>query len=222
MSAQALLTTVAVGATYVLAVWLLRGRLSRRLSSAMAEGDYIRYRELVFSKLTDLLIDQNSLCLMRAATLAAEGESQQAEVYLRLIRKERLDTEHLLDYYRTAFSLALHEKDAEKAADVQADLKELFRASRSPMVKQQFQENKINIKLYIQFDSTVIEEISQLMAAQTGHQRGVSCLALAKALHLNNEDIQAKFYLVQARTLLVNTAYLPAIDTALADLGQLD
>ena len=61
------LTTAAVGAAYVLIRRLLRGRLSRSLSSAMAEGDYSRYRKVLFSRLTDLLVDRDDLCLLQAA-----------------------------------------------------------------------------------------------------------------------------------------------------------
>ena len=65
-------------------------------------------------------------------------------------------------------------------------------------------------------------EIVRRMEGQTGVRRGVSCLALAKARHLGGEDGKARQCLLEARELLVGTAYLPAIDAALADIKHLD
>ena len=70
---------------------VLRGRLSRSLSGAMAEGDYDRYRKVLFSRLTDLLVDRDDLCLLRAASLVSEGRCREAETYLALVRREKLD-----------------------------------------------------------------------------------------------------------------------------------
>ena len=216
------LTIAAVGAAYVLVRLVLRGRLSRSLSGAMAAGDYDRYRRVLFSRLTDLLVDRDDLCLLRAASLASEGRCREAETYLALVRREKLDAAHLMEYYRTAFSAAVQEKDPGRAAKVQSGLKELYRTSRSPAVREQFEDNRIDIRLYIQSDSAVAGEIARRMEGQTGVRRGVSCLALAKAHHLGSEDGKARQCLLEARELLTGTAYLPAIDAALADIKHLD
>ena len=216
------LTTAAVGAAYVLLRRLLRGRLSRSLSSAMAEGDYSRYRKVLFSRLTDLLVDRDDLCLLRAASLVSEGQCRAAETYLALVRREKLDAAHLMEYYRTAFSAAVQERDPERALKVQSGLKELYRTSQSPAVREQLADNQIDIRLYIRSDPEVAGEIVRRMGGQTGVRRGVSCLALAKARHLGGEDGKARQCLLEARELLVGTAYLPAIDAALADIKHLD
>ncbi len=201
---------------------LYRRHLANKIANAMAKGDQETYQKLLFSKRVLFLLNPNSICLMRGGYCIASNRQEEAEKYLKMVQVKKLPFEQKINYYQTMTMLALNKKDKELYGKIQESLKGMKDQQHSEWIQAMVKENEINFKLYFDFDATVIDELNEQREKNEGAARGMICMSLAKAYHLNKQKKESTALLKEAQSLLKGTLYEELIVATLKDPSIMD
>ena len=191
-------------------IWLLvfyRGSLRRKMTVALAEGNWQKYEHLLLSRTSALLLRDDTTSLARANSLLARGDVEGCARELRRVDSAGLDFEQKMGYFKTYSMLAINNRDLELHDKLHAQLEKTEDAEHPEAIADLRRENELNRKLYFDFDPTVIGELEEQLRKSAGQGKGLVYMSLAKAYHLNGDEKLALSNLKSAQKLLRGTAY---------------
>lgn len=209
---------------FALVLVIARKWYDKRLKKAIYQSNMVEYGRLLNSRWALILLDPNRISLLRAIYSLDMNDNETGVEQIAKVNYRRLKSNEKGLYVQTASSLAMNLKDQELYQHLGEVIEELSQTEENEvMINQIKNEYQINKKLYFDFDSSVIEDLNQqIQKADSKVNKGMICLSLAKAYHLNHQDQLAKETLRNAEKLLENTKYVDVITEIRKDIRLLD
>ncbi|MCI9403350.1 MAG: hypothetical protein HFF04_06725 [Oscillospiraceae bacterium] len=209
----------------VVYIWVLvfyRGGLRRKMTVALAEGEWQKYERLLLSKSSRLLLRDDTTSLARANSLLARGDTAGCKKELRRVDPGTLDFEQKIGYFKTYSMLAINDRDLELHDKIRAELEKTKDEEHRPVIEDLKRENELNRKLYFDFDPTVIQDLEEQLKGSSGQGKGLVYMSLAKAYHLNGDEKLSLSSLKSAQKLLRGTAYEEMIRATMENTSLMD
>lgn len=208
---------------YFVIMIIAKNIYSGKLAKAMAEGNQEKTKKLLFSNVAILLLNHQTLALMRASFSVSEGKYKRASRYCDMIKIDKLAAEHKMTFYVVQMQIALATKNKEMADEIQKVLTDLYETEKKSEIKDVIDDNEIQIALMIEFDPAIVEKLDvRVKTCKNKDEKGLLLTNLAKAYHLNHQDEEARACLKRAKEYVVNELTLQLIDAALKDIHVLD
>lgn len=202
-------------------VWYRR-RLAGQITDAMTKGDLETYEKLLFSKRAMYFLNPNGLCLMRSSAALSNGNLEEAKKNLKVVRVKKLNFEQKVNYFQVKSMLAMQEKDKEMHKEIEQELSQWQDDAHAEMIKALLEENRINQKLYFDYDVSVIEDLKKQLDKSEGPAYGMICMSLAKAYHLNHDEENSSAFLKKAKEILKGSLYEELIEATEKDHSLMD
>lgn len=216
------LIMTAVIAIAVLLSRLAKKQLAERIMQAMERQDNEQARRLLFSGASTLLLNHDSLFLMRANVLMIDEKADKALCYWKMINPQRLDLEQRLNYIQMQIGLVMAAQDGELFDQALTSLMKMKDGKQDEVIDQLLKQDQITRKLHFMYDRSVIEDIITLLDRAEGTDRGLLYLSLAKAYHLDQQAVKTTEALKKAEKILKGTGYEDSISLAMRDPSVLD
>ena len=180
------------------------------------------YLQLLKNPKLKILYGKSALLQFELNAYLLMGDDFQITNIIKLLDVMPMSKGQSLEYHQKKLSYYCTTGEKDKAEASLNKIVGILSNVRGNHAQYILKESKMIFDIYIRHDTKLIKELEQAQMKEQGITRGLTLFRLAKLSLFEHNDKNTQAYLIQAKELLVNTAWFYIVESALKDKSILN